>query len=122
LDVLSAPARKAFAEWSAHRLEIKAPLTPGSIKKLVDDAKADPALFIASVEHSIRNGWRGLFPPKDGLHAQANGHAPAPTPKLSDSPVYVDVERTPEERAAYWREFEERKAKIAAEPKYKPRR
>lgn len=54
----------AWAEWMAHRKEIKKPLKPTTIKsqlkKMVANGKARS---LATIEHSISNGWTGLYEP-----------------------------------------------------------
>ncbi len=57
--------RKALADWIAYRKERKPALKSKSIEALVKKwAKDGSAVFAAAVEHSISNGWQGLFAPK----------------------------------------------------------
>ena len=54
----------AWADWVQHRKELKKSLTPSTtksqLKKMVADGKARS---IATIEHSISNGWTGLYEP-----------------------------------------------------------
>jgi biotin operon repressor len=58
--------KKAWGEWVAFRKERKAKLTPLSISKqftmLAALSSEDEA--VECIQQSIRNGWQGLFPPK----------------------------------------------------------
>jgi uncharacterized protein YdaU (DUF1376 family) len=63
----SEPFRGAWSEWLAYRTEDKKkPATPRSqemqLKKL---AKIGPARAVAAIEHSIANGWQGIFEEDD---------------------------------------------------------
>lgn len=55
--------RQAWAAWAAHRVEIKARLTPHSTKqqiRLLVELGHDKA--VETIRTSIRQSWRGLFP------------------------------------------------------------
>lgn len=55
--------RQAWAAWAAHRVEIKARLTPQSTKqqiRLLVELGHDKA--VETIRTSIRQSWRGLFP------------------------------------------------------------
>lgn len=57
-----------WLEWEQFRSEIKAKLTPTSIKKQINLlSKFELKEAIAILEQSMANGWRGLFPLKDGI-------------------------------------------------------
>ena len=57
--------KAAWDEWKTHRKEIGKKLTPTSTKKqfaalrVMGEAKA-----IEAISHSIKNEWKGIFPPK----------------------------------------------------------
>ena len=57
--------QEALDEWIAYRKEIKKPLKPMSIdrviKKLIKLSQGDLKIQAAMVEQSIENGWTGLF-------------------------------------------------------------
>lgn len=53
----------AWAEWVQHRREKKDPLTPTTVRKQLRTlAELAEPQAIACIEHSIGNGWLGLFP------------------------------------------------------------
>jgi len=52
-------------EWIAYRKEIRKPLKARTIQKLFKDYETDPIGFASKVEHSISNGYQGLFSPKN---------------------------------------------------------
>lgn len=52
-----------LAEWVTYRKQIKKPLKPPSIDKLMAQYRNDPEAFKAKVEFSIANGYQGLFAP-----------------------------------------------------------
>ncbi len=62
---------KAWQDWQQHRKEKKKPITPTS-------AQAQFRTFnewgetrsITAIEHSIRNGWQGVFEPTSQLYSQ----------------------------------------------------
>ncbi|MCX6879476.1 MAG: helix-turn-helix domain-containing protein [Verrucomicrobia bacterium] len=68
---------EVWREWEQHRIEIKHKITPtsakGQFKKLLAMGEARS---ITAIQHSIANGWRGIFePPANGSHPQ-----PQPAP------------------------------------------
>lgn len=72
---------EAWAEWEAHRREIKAPLTDTSRAKCVkvlEEATRAGYSTEETIQQSIVSGWRGLFVPKG-----------KPKPKLGDVPDYL---------------------------------
>ncbi len=57
--------RKAFDDLVQHRREKKKPVTPTSAKKLFARfIVAGPVRFVEAIEHSIANGWTGVFEPQ----------------------------------------------------------
>lgn len=70
--------RNAWSEWEKYRSESSWKLTPTSIKgqlKKLEKYGHDDA--IASLEQSITNGWRGLFPPRRESGPSQRGPIPA---------------------------------------------
>lgn len=62
----------AWAEFSQHRREIKAPLTPTAAKRIIDDlASVNERAAVEALRKSVKHGWRGVFVDK-----------PADTPKV----------------------------------------
>ena len=51
-------------KWCDYRKQIKKPLAKMTIQNLVADYQKDPQLFALKVDHSIQNGYQGLFAPK----------------------------------------------------------
>lgn len=63
---------EAAARWERHRSEIKHKLTPEARKAwLKKCADIGEARAIAAIDHSIANGWQGMFEPKADLKAPA---------------------------------------------------
>jgi len=55
----------AWADWVRHRSEIRKPLKPTTIKQQLKKLAAmGVARAVAAIEHSIANGYQGLFEPK----------------------------------------------------------
>lgn len=53
---------KAWEQWTKHRSELKKKLTPTAIaQQLAKMAEIGEERSIAMIEHSIANGWTGLF-------------------------------------------------------------
>jgi len=56
---------QAWSTWLRHRKEIGHPLTPTAMSRQLSKLKAmGEARAIATIEHSVANGWQGLFEPK----------------------------------------------------------
>ena len=55
--------KKAWAEWEAHRKEIKKKLTPTSVKRQLARLAKNPSEAVAIIEHTIEKGWIGLREP-----------------------------------------------------------
>jgi hypothetical protein len=65
--------RVAWTEWVGHRRDIRHPLTPRSVKMTFKEfAAMGPDRVIAAIQHSIANGWRGLFEPKENQSGSRN--------------------------------------------------
>jgi hypothetical protein len=55
----------AWSTWVKHRKEINYPLTPTATSQQLSKLRAmGETRAISAIEHSITNGWRGLFEPK----------------------------------------------------------
>lgn len=52
-------------EWLNYRKEIKKPLKDITIKKLIEEHNKNQDEFALKVDHSIAQGYQGLFAPKD---------------------------------------------------------
>ena len=65
--------RAAWSEWIAYRRESKKPLKVVSQQKQLKQwADRGSARFVAAINHSIAQGYQGLYEPKSGEHT--NGH------------------------------------------------
>lgn len=59
--------RATWAEWIAHRIEIRKPMKPLGAKKLLKSlAEGGERKAIESINQSIANGWQGVFEVKAG--------------------------------------------------------
>ena len=64
-----------WRDWEDHRKAKKAKMTPKAAELCIADLSKlrdqghDPK---AVIEHCIKNGWTGIFPPKEGQHARAS--------------------------------------------------
>ncbi len=62
---------KALDEFKEHRRQIRKKLTPLAEQKLLAEwSEKGAARFVAAVNHSIANGWHGLFEPNNGSRSQ----------------------------------------------------
>lgn len=75
-DALDTPQMEnVWREWAEHRRQIKKRLTPATIKKQIAKLERighDRA--VAAIEHSIEQGWTGIYEPKAQAAGQ-NGHS-----------------------------------------------
>lgn len=73
---------EAWRSWADHKREIGNRLTPTATRQQLAklaDWGVDRA--VAAIDHSIANGWKGIFEPKNGeSNGQTNGHSP-PKPR-----------------------------------------
>lgn len=69
-------ALPAVRDWWGYRKDSGKPLVRASWERLLSEAAKDPALFVASVEHSIRQGSQGLFPPSGAAAKPADRLTP----------------------------------------------
>ena len=70
-------ARNALEEFREHRRQQRKPLTPiGEKKLLLEWASKGAARFVTAVDHSIANGWQGLFEPNQNGRASTGPDDP----------------------------------------------
>lgn len=60
----------AWSEWLGHRKDISKPQTPRSVKEQLKSLAENPATAVLTIRHSIKQGYRGLYAPKDVPTAQ----------------------------------------------------
>ena len=74
--VLDVPAfRETWNKWQQHRREIRKPTTPTTAAaQLAKLADWGVERAIAALQHSIANGWQGIFEPKGEPHASNHRH------------------------------------------------
>lgn len=100
---LDTPAfREAWAEWEGHRRDLRKKLTPRSARMALKKLEPlGPDGAVAAIEHSIANGYTGLFPDPAFKPAKPAAAAPAqPTTDerwldalkvvLKDNPEYAE--------------------------------
>lgn len=72
----------AWTDFTAHRADIRKPLTPAAADKAANLLRTMTAeQQRASVDATVLSGWTGLFPPKTNGAAKP---APAASPRLAD--------------------------------------
>lgn len=97
--------RQAWTNWEDHRRQKKKPLTPTTIvEQFKYLASLGESEAIKTLEFSTRQGWEGLYPPKDG----SGGRASAPE-------IDADAEFRRKETIRFRKEQLEREAQIAKE-------
>jgi hypothetical protein len=63
----------ALESWNTHRIELKKPLKPQSFKSQIKFfSKIGHDRAIEAIEHSIKNGWQGLFEPSQPKTTTSN--------------------------------------------------
>ncbi len=71
----------AWDEWKQHRREKRKPVTPLSAKKTLRDlAKMGEERAISAINHSIANGYQGIFEPSQAFQS---GNSSNKLPKMS---------------------------------------
>lgn len=55
-----------WANWIQHRRELRCPLTAQTAREQFEKLRASPDA-VRLIRHSIGNGWRGLFEPRDAV-------------------------------------------------------
>lgn len=85
---------EAVARWERHRAEIKHKMTPEARKAWLKKCEAmGEADALAAIDHSIANGWTGMFSP-----SQPRG-APAPHRSAERKDLIVDWDYKKNQRA-----------------------
>jgi hypothetical protein len=72
-----------WAEWEQHRREKKKPMTPSSALKTIEQLatyRAQGVDLKAAINHSIANGYQGIFPP----NSKTSGVSSSKTKSLAD--------------------------------------
>lgn len=93
-DSLDTPDfRAAWAEWERHRAEMRHKLTPTSTRqqlRRLEDMGHDNA--ISAIQHSIANGYRGIFPPNErrGETRPRGGRQAARPPRAARRGEYAE--------------------------------
>lgn len=79
---------KALQEFAQYRRETKHTMTPVAMRKLLskldDIAQANPQIMIDCLNTAIENGWRTVYPPKEG---NGNQGAPASGIRMPDGMI-----------------------------------
>ncbi len=71
--------KAAWQSWERHRMEIKKKLTPESIRQQFKKfADMGEGRAIAAINHSIANGWQGIFEPSGHTSKEVPTTSPAP--------------------------------------------
>jgi len=66
LDFQTDAFHAAWTDWVGHRRDLRHPLTLRSVKATFKGLAAmGPERAIAAIQHSVANGWRGLFEPQE---------------------------------------------------------
>jgi hypothetical protein len=64
----------AWDRWTAHRRELRKPLTPTATRQqFAELERMGPEDAVAAIDQSIRNGWTGIFAPKVPRPNQTDG-------------------------------------------------
>lgn len=91
---LDTPAfRSAWAEFVAHRVELRSRLTErAAAKQLAKMAQYGPAASAAAIERAIASGWRSVFPENEGTrngsHVKRTAPAEASAYTGGDAPAW----------------------------------
>lgn len=81
----SAEFLEALNDWEQHKKEIRDPLKPTGRKMLYKKlAGLGEQQAIAAIEHSIANGWKGIYEERERT-GSSNGGRPAPQTKADAS-------------------------------------
>lgn len=69
--------RAAWGRWTAHRRELRKPLTPSTIRAQLKKLTTwGTARAVAAIDRSVEAGWAGIFePPKNSNGKPANNYA-----------------------------------------------
>lgn len=70
---MSADLWSAFKRWERYRVESRKKLTPSGKEALIKQCMAmGDQRAIAAIDHSIAQGWQGMYEPKQATNGQAN--------------------------------------------------
>jgi len=87
LELPSWLPRESWTDWCQHRREMRRPLTEIAAKKSIsslDRYRVDGHSPERVIDHSITNGWQGLYPPRE--KAMMEPILPATSPPLEVAP------------------------------------
>jgi len=77
--------RQAWAEWEQHRIQIRHKMTPLACSKLLSKLELlGVSRAVSAINHSIENGWQGIFEPKE--QGTGNGSFNNGKPKFDPEP------------------------------------
>ena len=75
--------QEAWGLWVQHRIEIKAPLTPTSVKQQLKEFEGwGPTRSIRAIRHTTKRGWRGIREPEGSPVAEERPELPVLKPYL----------------------------------------
>lgn len=81
--------KSAWRDWEEHRRQIRKKLTPKAVELAVQKlAEMGHDRAIAAIEHSIANGWQGIFEPDRPLNGSKLG-----APKAMTDEEFAKYER-----------------------------
>jgi hypothetical protein len=106
---------QVWADWVEHRSEMRRPLTKAAIRMQIRDLKKIAEQYgvegvIASIEQSIKNGWQGLFEPKQVPQPSEKPAAQSSKPEpATPEPAIPPILDTPKFREAWakWLRYNE---------------
>lgn len=99
-------AAQAARDFAVHESEAGRPRSRSTWVKRVRAAAADPAAFVATVEHSIANGWTKLVPPEE--------------PRKRAGPRLTRYQEAQQDREAWLRAIRDGEAEIPDGPAQLP--
>lgn len=89
LELPSWLPREAWIEWCQHRRELRKPITETAARKSIrrlDEYRVDGISPSTVIDHSIANGWQGLYPPKNKPTTESMFVATTESMELPPSP------------------------------------
>ncbi|WP_309400198.1 hypothetical protein [Cerasicoccus maritimus] len=103
-ELCTAPFKDAWEEWKAHRSEMRKRFTDRAqrmaLKKL---ATLGPEAAIAAIEHSIANGYQGIFPDPNYKPNPARERGAGPTGHREPNEQWRDAAKAAcSEDPQYW--------------------
>ncbi len=91
MELESSEMQDAWDDWQRHRREKKKPLTATAAKRqMAKLVKMGHDRALAALEHSLSNGWDGIFEPKEDGRAKPK---PTPTKPKVAQPTVQSFER-----------------------------